>query len=851
MRHFLLILSVCFLFAGFSHAQLDPVKWEASISSGDSPLDVKLIFSAKMEEGWKLYSQELEEGGPIPTTFYFNDTVGGYNLDGKVKELGRLKTMQEPLFDNMTLRYYEKRAVFKQKIKLDAAGSTVEGFLEFMTCDDERCLPPKPVYFKYANNAIKLYNDISEMQDGTIIPGGTMSTSTGKGKLEPVKWDIKSTALKNGNTEVIWTANIQKGWKLYSQNIEEGGPIPTTFTYEGEGFNMVGKTKESGKLNVKKEPLFDNMTLQWYENQVVFKQIFKTTGSNTVTGSLNFMTCDHKRCLPPEYKDFTINLSNSTAEFVTGIGKPLTAEIDSANAGMLKASCGMATPVNDCGKDRYVALGDEDNGEGDEDGEEGDKSADEGDMSLLSLFLLGLGGGLAAVIMPCIYPMIPLTVSFFTKGAENKKRGMRNAILYGLSIIVIFIGLGIFLSAVFGPDVMHKLSTSVGFNLAFFVIFIIFALSFFGMFELTLPSSFVNKADSMSDKGGLLGIFFMAFTLVLVSFSCTVPIVGSILAQMLKHPMGAVVGLFGFSLALALPFTLFAAFPRWLNSMPKSGGWLNTVKVVFGFVELAFAFKFLSNADLVKQWGLLKYEPFMLIWILIALLTGLYLLGVIKFPKDGKVKLGIGRVAFALVFLVMSGYLSYGLFANKNLSLISGFPPPKFYSYGWFKSDKENLASKEHKCPVNLNCHKNNYDDGVAFAAEIDKPIMIDFTGWACVNCRRMEENVWTQDTVKNILHEDFVVISLYVDDRGELKAKDKVYSEVLGRTMRIIGDKWTEMEQCKYEQLSQPLYVLVNHEGTPLNYPVGYTPNVDEYVSWLNCGIEAFEKSKLNSASL
>jgi thiol:disulfide interchange protein DsbD len=455
-----------------------------------------------------------------------------------------------------------------------------------------------------------------------------------------------------------------------------------------------------------------------------------------------------------------------------------------------------------------------------------------------TIFVAGMLGGLLALLTPCVFPMIPMTVSFFTKRSGNRTKGIRNALLYAVSIIFIYVALGLLVTVTFGSDALNALASNAFFNLAFFVIFIIFAISFFGAFEITLPSWIINKADSASDRGGLVGIFFMAFTLSLVSFSCTGPIIGTLLVEAAhgRSYLGPLMGMTGFSFALAVPFALFALFPSWLNSLPKSGGWLNTVKVSLGFIELALALKFLSNVDLAYHWGLLKRELFIVLWIVIFGMLGLYLLGKIRLSHDiDQQHIGIGRLLFALLSLSFALYLVPGIW-GAPLKLISGFPPPDFY--------KEWKTGKEGDCPHDILCFKD-YDEGMRYAKEHNKPVMIDFTGWSCVNCRKMEDNVWSDPKVLKKLGEDYVLISLYVDDKTPLPAEQQSVSPTTGRKILTTGNKWSDLQASVYNTNSQPYYVLLDHQGKILAEPRGYTPDIPTYLSFLEEGLCRYQQRK------
>ncbi len=471
---------------------------------------------------------------------------------------------------------------------------------------------------------------------------------------------------------------------------------------------------------------------------------------------------------------------------------------------------------------------------------------------LWGIFLVAFFSGFAALLTPCVFPMIPMTVSFFTKQSKNKAAGIKNAMIYGISIVVIYVALGWLVSFIFGADALNALSTNVWFNLIFFLLLIVFAVSFLGAFEIMLPNSWANKVDAQADKGGIIGIFFMALALAIVSFSCTGPIVGTLLVQAASggNQIGPIVGMFGFSLAIALPFALFAAFPGWLNSLPKSGGWLNTVKVFLGFLELAFAFKFLSNADLVLDLHLLERETFIAIWIAVFGALAFYLLGKIKLPHDSDLPhLSVGRLSLGLIVLSFTIYLIPGLW-GAPLKLISGFPPPMTYSespYGVGYSRSGNGVAVTlpkdaefgpHDIPTFL-----DYDKGMAYAKKVGKPVMLDFTGKACVNCRKMEERVWSDQKVLNILKNKVVLISLYVDFQVALPKDQQYVSKSTGKKIRTIGNKWSDFQITKYKANAQPYYVLIDHNGENLNHYMAYNADVEAYLNWLNEGLANFTK--------
>ncbi len=634
-------------------------------------------------------------------------------------------------------------------------------------------------------------------------------------QIQPVKWSIETEKISDTEYNLIYRASIQKSWHLYSQNLPEGGAIPTEFIYDSiqktEQFKLIGKAIESESIT-KFDKVFE-MDLTYFDGEATFTQRIEIIDPEleAIESEISFQACDDELCIF-DSEIVTFNLvDNDSLEVI--------AEIDDRSKTLSEK-----LNLDVTGWDKY-------------------EIEEVKEKSHFSIFLLGFLGGLIALLTPCVFPMIPLTVSFFTKSSGNHNKGIRDSILYGFFIFLIYVLLSLpfHLLDSLDPEILNNISTNVTLNIIFFAIFIAFAISFFGYFELTLPSSWSNALDSKANKiGGWIGVFFMALTLAIVSFSCTGPILGTLLGSSLTSDAGAMqltMGMTGFGLALALPFSLFAMFPKWLNSLPKSGGWLNTVKVVLGFIELALALKFLSNADLVEHWGLLKREVFIGLWILIGLGLFLYLIGIIKFPHDGPLKkINFGRGSFAFLVLAFVIYLIPGLTNTHyaNLKLLSGFPPPLPYS----------LYAKESKCPLGLNCYKD-LSEGVAAAKEQGKPIMLDFTGWACVNCRKMEEQVWSKDKVYGMLNEEFVIISLYVDDRRELPKEEQFqFLKANGsvKNIRSIGDKWATLQTLNFQNNSQPYYVLLNHDMELLNYPAAYVPDADDYYEWLKVGLENFK---------
>ena len=831
MRGFALLITLLVSTAAFAQFH-DPVKWSMS-QKKVTETEYELVFKADIEPGWNVYSQYLEsDEGPIPTSFNYEEGAH-FELVGKNVEEGHKKEGHDEIFDMNLIKFY-KEVTFTQRVKIKDASKPITGYLEFMTCDDERCLPPteKDFSFDFQQTTSPAKADEGDTEGKSAAAATDEGPSTATGLLEPVKW--KATIEKNADEADVYTllfeARMDDGWAIYSQHTDDNGPIPTEFGFdEGAHFELIGEVVEKGTKKEGPDPLFDGVTvIKYVESPVRFTQQVKATDPNTpITGYLLFMTCNDKSCLPPEEVPFTFDLAAGTA--IAGDSPALAANDGSGNTAATRVFTdvygvdqpAIADPLGQCG-------------------EEQERTA-----SLWKIFFLGLVAGFIALLTPCVFPMIPLTVSFFTKGSENRAKGMRNAILYGSFIFLIYLILSIpfhIMDSV-NSDILNQISTNVGLNLFFFAVFLFFAFSFFGYYEITLPSSWTNRSSSAESIGGLLGIFFMALTLALVSFSCTGPILGSLLVGALTADGGAMqltAGMGGFGLALALPFGLFAAFPGWMNSLPKSGGWLNKVKVVLGFIELALAFKFLSNADLVQRWGLLKIEPFLIIWILIAVAMALYLFGIIRFPHDSpQKKFSIGGTSLGLLSVGIAVYLALGFRYNEEigsyqpLTALSGLAPPACYSWVY-----------PCDCPQGLTCFKD-YSEGMAYARKVNKPVMIDFTGYACVNCRKMEEHVWPRSRVYNYLKNDYVLISLYVDDKKLLPAEEQVVVEkVTGETrkLRNYGHKWANFQEY-FGVNSQPYYVLLTPEGKALNTPVGYTPDVEEYAQFLECGLNTFKR--------
>ena len=657
--------------------------------------------------------------------------------------------------------------------------------------------------------------------------------------LDPVAWTYESNKIGDDEFELNFIASIEDDWAIYSHYLEDGGPLPTNFAFTtNSDYELVGQLIEHDINKVTKyDSVFDMVVTKFYKEARFTQRIKLVSKSSAISGNLEYMTCDDTQCTfkPDNPFMFQLSLDGELIAKDTTINQMIVDdnEINLSLYGLLPAEMSKLETV--CQNDT-LTLADSEN-----------------KNSLWGIFGLGFLGGLLALLTPCVFPMIPLTVSFFTKKKTERSSGISRAILYGFFILAVYLILSIPFHLIdsINPDILNEISTNVTLNVLFFIIFLFFAFSFFGYYELTLPSSWTNKTSQGESLGGVLGVFFMALTLAIVSFSCTGPILGSLLAGSLTAEGGAwqlTFGMGGFGLALGLPFALFAMFPNLLNTLPKSGGWLNTTKVVLGFLELALAFKFLSNADLVKHWGFLKIEIFLGIWIVIFLCLALYLFGKIKFPHDSVLnKLSFIRLGFGMVALLFTFYLFSGFQINKStktfspLTLLSGLAPPVGYSLFY-----------PNECPNNLNCFKD-LKEGINYAKQVGKPIILDFTGFACVNCRKMEEHIWPDPKIDALLREKFVLISLYVDDKKELPNDEQIFVNRINggtRQLKNYGHKWAHFQTQFFQSNSQPFYVLLDSEGEKLlNKPVGYTPDVEEYASFLECGLQAFISERKNAS--
>lgn len=673
--------------------------------------------------------------------------------------------------------------------------------------------------------------------------------------LTPVKWKIKLDD-KGGapEKEIVFTATADKGWHLYDMNLPEGGPVSTSFTFETlNGAELIGQPVPSVKPTTVYDEQFA-MNLRWYPGTVSFIQKLKVTdpAKFKVEGEVEFMACNDETCLPPDQIPFSFDKKSIHVDPALAANSSTT-EVDKEDATTVQPDTQVVaedaselntpdptakeTPATTSPKasdsltdspnlwspviDQLKAFG--------------DSTVSAADTSWLFIFFAGFLGGLIALLTPCVWPMIPMTVSFFLKRTKDRKKAIRDAITYGLSIIVIYLVMGLLITGIFGASALNDLSTNAIFNILFFLLLVVFAVSFFGAFELVLPASWTSKLDSKADSTtGILSIFFMSFTLVLVSFSCTGPIIGTLLVQAasMGTAVGPAIGMFGFALALSIPFSVFAIFPNMLQSMPKSGGWLNSVKVVLGFLELALALKFLSVADLAYGWRLLDREAFIVLWIVIFSLLGVYLLGKIKFSHDNEVKyVSVPRLFMAIISFAFAIYMVPGLW-GAPLKAISAFAPPLY-------TQDFNLYKNE------VHAAFDDYESGMAYAKKVNKPVMIDFSGFGCVNCRKMEASVWTDPKVKQMLENDYVLITLMVDDKTKLPQPIEIQENGKTRKLKTIGDKWSYLQRSKFGSNAQPFYILLNDEGQPLGPSYAFNEDVSKYIQFLQNGLKEFKKEQ------
>lgn len=854
---------------------LSPVSWRTAIEPLEEDIFALQII-AKMDRGWSVYSQFTADNGPIPTTIAW-EMGDHYELLGKTTEKGEKKEGMDDIFGVEVIKFLSKQElVFTQKVRVKNYEKPIRVALEYMCCDDEQCLPPTEEEFSFsptapspakantqnqAEQAAATTNTAATKQEqpSKILEdkaSSSLTTTTTKEEqsdkalaasepaqinsslsitaseppataADPVTWTIKAQQTGERSYDIIMEAIIEEGWTLYGQELDpEIGPVPNAFVIEEEGLQLRSGVKEVAEKRKREyEDVWEAEVIKLYERVRYTQSVELDPGTTTLEGTMTYMACEEV-CLPPEDLPFQIDFAKQTASIgyqglARGSNDGLLISNDLANG-----ACQVVfdkTPVGNCSEGVAEVAG----------------------QGMWTIFGLGFLGGIFALIMPCIFPMIPLTVNFFNKGGKSRKEGIKSAALYGFFIFAIYVLLSVPFHLIEGvsANILNDIASNVWVNVLFFLVFMFFAGSFFGYYELTVPESWANRSSKAESTGGLAGIFFMALTLALVSFSCTGPILGSLLVGTASEgawPLTA--GMAGFGLALALPFALFAAFPQLLKSMPSSGGWLNSVKVVLGFAEVALALKFLSNADLVGHWNILKVEPFYIIWILCSLGIAAYLFGFISFPLDSKNrKTGLFGGALALAALFFAGYIATGfqkdpeLGSYRPLSLLSGISPAVCYSF-----------LNPCDCPQGIPCFKD-LDEGMAYACKVNKPVILDFTGYSCANCRKMEENVWSKDQVRRILTNNFVLISLYVDDRAALPEAEHQIVERLdrpGATKKIdqVGEKWHHFQQSTYQASSQPYYVLVSPDGKTLNPPVAYTPDAQEYQQFLQCGIDTYQ---------
>lgn len=813
-KYLLLPLVALFLFVSNANAQLefpeDKVSWEFSIEQNGC--DAIIIGKITCVEHWHVYAANLPEGSFLLPTEIEPDKSSNYKVVGKVIE-PKPEFYHDEAADE-DIYQHSNTFTIKRKIKITSEKDfTLKGRFSFQTCDETHCLPPFDTDFTLK---VKGCGDEKAAGGEGIGIGAETGTGVGIGGAsgeesgmefpeDKVSWKF-SIEQDGSDATIIAKITCVKDWHIYAANLPEdpfdqGTRIEPD---ESSNYKVVGKVVEPEPEFYHDEDLDED--IYQHSKSFTLKRKVKISSKEdfVLKGKFAFITCDSSHCLPPFETDFQLDVKGGDGAVV-------------------------------------------------------EKDGDEDD-SLWGMFIIAFISGLLALLTPCVFPMIPMTVSFFTKQSKNKAQGIKNAVFYGISIIFIYVVLGTLVSSLVSPDTINEIATGVGMNIFFFVLLVFFAISFMGAFELTLPSSWVNKADKASDRGGFVGIFFMALVLALVSFSCTGPIVGGLLV---KSAGGAfltpIVGMFGFSLALALPFALFAAFPGWMNSLPQSGGWLTTVKVVLGFLELAFAFKFLSNADLVVQGHYLERELFLAIWIGVFAVLAVYLFGFIRLPHDSPVgNLSVGRTLLGTAAVIFVIYLIPGLW-GAPLKLISGFPPPMSYSespHGVGGSGNGSTASAEHGPEgTHLGAQGiylfHDLDEGLAYAKKVGKPAFLDFTGWACVNCRKMEENVWGEPGVVDIMRNDVVIISLYVDDKEELPEEEKVEVEYApGRftTLETVGNKWSALQTTKYKINTQPYYRMLGPNGEDLdNGSADYEHhgNRDDFKAWLEEGLKLYKEAK------
>jgi thiol:disulfide interchange protein DsbD len=812
------------LFQFVASAQIfQPVKWKFSVKPLENN-EYEISASAVIDDTWHVYalsvSDKADAIGPIPTTLKLNASPD-FELVGKTKE-GKYITHFDPNFE-MDLNYFEKSASFKQKIKAKSDKPfTLSGVVEYMACNDERCIFPDPELFDLKVTPIATGEEVTVEE--------AAPTKTAGAKENHTTWSYAIQAVSDQEYLITFTAIMEPEWHIYAQKLESSeGPVPTSFMFDPNADYAL----DEPATEPKPKRIYDKnfmMNIDYHEGTVVFEKKIKTVGTNRspITARVDFMQCNDTRCLPPQ----TVYLKVDVGGLKVSEYDPYANTESTTPAGndpFKMTGVDLNNPLNNCGQEKE-------------------------NYSLWAIFLFGLIGGLLALLTPCVFPMIPLTVSFFSKGAE-KGKGKQRAAMYGFFIFMIYflLSLPFHLSKNVDPEVLNSIATNTWLNVGFFVVFLVFAISFFGFYEITLPSSLANKVDSASELGGAIGIFFMALTLAIVSFSCTGPILGTVIGSIYSTDIQGVVNflglelsmpaakvsaaMMGFGIALGGPFALFAAFPSLLKKLPKAGGWMDDFKVSLGFMEVALAIKFLSNADLVEQWGIFKRESFFALWIIVGVLWALYMFKVFTFkPGQGSKGWSKFKIVFTSLIVVFTLRLIPGVLPPSELNrfdFLSGFPPPK--SYSWYHYEEEFHIYKD-------------LAEAMKAAEEQGKPVFIDFTGWACVNCRKMEDTVWPDETVRAILSEKYIMCSLYVDEKVDLPAEEQfVYTTSDGRKKMIktVGNKWATLQTETFQNNSQPMYALLSPKGDLLSPIEQYNPDVKKYTEWLNCGLLAFDSWK------
>jgi thiol:disulfide interchange protein len=822
---FLFLIGIVFL--NGIHAQvIQPATWEFDVSQsqvnqGD---EIDLIFRAFIDSKWYLYSSDFElSPGPIPTSFSFQKDAS-YQLVGEIVPINPSRKFDE-IFEG-EVSYFKGTGEFRQRVKIIGEKPIIRGSFSYQVCSDidGKCIPFDE---DFAFTNIKVAGgEVLKIQTQSLqLPGVESDNQKIRtGILKPASWEFSvsdSSPKPDDEFDLIFQAKIDDDWYLYSSDVDlVPGPIPATFSFaENETYELIGEIQPVGAQK-KYDKIFEG-DVTYFKGTAEFRQRIKLKKAEfSILGSFEYQVCSDidGKCIPFE-QDF--HFGNDTKAVVS------LKEIKTSDSkkNLLQS------------RDTHSPY------------------------SLLSFMLIAFLAGLAALFTPCVFPMIPMTVTFFTGKAKNRKAGIRNAISYGFSIILIYTIIGSVVAPFMGPEMANELATNWIPNVIFFLVFVVFALSFFGLFEITLPSSWVNKADKQADKGGIAGIFFMAFTLVLVSFSCTGPIVGSILVeaaggQLLKP----ILGMFAFAMAFAIPFTLFAIFPEWLNSLPKSGGWLNSVKVVLGFLELAFALKFLSIADQAYHWGILDREVYLAFWIVIFTFLGFYLLGKIRLPHDSPLEvISVPRLILAIVVFTFVIFLIPGMFGAPLKALAGYLPPMSTHDFNLAES-KNILISGSGTVEEKL-CDEPKYADFLHFphgikgyfdyeqalscAKEQNKPVFVDFTGHGCVNCREMEARVWSDHSVLQRFNSDFIMLALYVDDKTELPQSAWYTSEYDNKVKKTIGRQNADLQIRQFNNNAQPFYLILDTDGELLIEPKSYDLNIGNFISFLDAGKKAFAERK------